>query len=314
MSTSSLLHTALQNLHVSQQQQHLQSFTPQAPSSPGSTNGSRDNSPIPFSDDETDDDDELVNVGKGTRPSTPTTTKGLMLGQRLPSNLGGKNAVDPLRTLPTHIAVRVLIQLDVRSLARCDRVCKRWHKSSTMNYVWFLHNRALVLPKLLLPDAPGGKTRRVDNEIEFFDPYDKTPRLSALPTPPIPNSQTPVWTKIESKKSWRKVFKGTFQRSDPNAEPEVDSRRVDISSLQTSGYTTPNSGHAYKGLGSGNAVKWAMEDAEGSLSSTERKAQARENYKSLGGRKSKSKRKMGGTLGGKDKGGAVDDGRFEAPW
>ncbi|WWC58220.1 uncharacterized protein I303_100756 [Kwoniella dejecticola CBS 10117] len=328
MSTSSLLHTALQNLHVSQQV-HQQSHTPKPPSSPGSGSGSnyheheldssRGGSPVPFSDAEGEtDDEELVQVGKGTRPSTPTAGArglGLQLGQRLPRALGGKNTRDPLQTLPTHIAVRIFIQLDVRALARCDRVCKRWHKSSTLNYVWFLQNRALVLPKLLLPDSPGGKTRKLDNEIEFFDPYDKTPRLSSLPQPSLPNSSTPVWTKIESKKDWRNTFKITFKRTDPTAELEIDPRRVDISSLHTSGYTTPNTGHAYKGLGSGNAARWAQDDSDGgALSSSERKAQAREGYKALGGRKSKTKRKMGGELGGKDKGGANDDGRFEAPW
>jgi hypothetical protein len=39
-----------------------------------------------------------------------------------------------LRNFPTHVAVRIFLQLDIRSLARCDRVCKRWNKSSTLNY------------------------------------------------------------------------------------------------------------------------------------------------------------------------------------
>ncbi|WWC85906.1 uncharacterized protein L201_000776 [Kwoniella dendrophila CBS 6074] len=326
MSTSSLLHTALQNLHVSQQL-HNQSHTPKAPSSPGSLSHHDQETDDNYSENENEsqggdftDEEELIAVGKGTRPSTPTATStkaGLQLGGRLPSSLGGKNTKDPLRTLPTHISVRIFIQLDVRALARCDRVCKRWHKSSTLNYVWFLQNRALVLPKLLLPDTPGGKTRKVDKEIEFFDPYDKSPRLSSLPQPPLPTSSQPVWTKIESKKDWRNIFKVTFKRTDPTAEPEIDHRRVDISSLHTSGYSTPNGGGGgggYKGLGSGNASKWQNEDSDGGLSSSEKKLQARENYKSLGGRKSKTKRKMGGELGGKDKGGAIDDGRFDAPW
>ncbi|WVF65976.1 hypothetical protein IAT40_000714 [Kwoniella sp. CBS 6097] len=328
MSTSSLLHTALQNLHVSQQV-HQQSHTPHPPGSPGSSSkhelesvSSRGGSPIPWSDGEgdgfTDDEQEMIGVGKGTRPGTPTGSgKGQVLGQRLPSALGGKNSKDPLRVLPTHIAVRVFLQLDIRALARCNRVSKRWRKSSTLNYVWFLQNRALVLPKILLPDTVGGKTRKIDPETEFFDPYDKTPRLSALPTPPLPNTAQPQWTKMESKKDWRNTFKGTFKRTDPTAEPEIDPRRVDISSLHTSGYSTPNGGggsHGYAGLGSGNKARWAAEDDESGLSSSERKVAARENYKALGGRKSKTKRKMGGELGGKDKGGAVDDGRFDAPW
>ncbi|WVQ80274.1 hypothetical protein IAT38_002379 [Cryptococcus sp. DSM 104549] len=316
MTTTSLLQTALQNLHVSQQA--LQpSHTPQPPSSPGSSRydlesaSSQGGSP-PLSDHETDDD-EMISVGKGTRPGTPVGAKGMVLGQRLASGLGGKTK-DPLRTLPTHLSVRVFLVLDVRSLARCDRVCKRWRKSSTLNYVWFLQNRALLLPRITLPDSAGGKTRKLDKEIEFFDPYDKTPRLSALPPAPIPSSTQPQWTKMESKKEWKTQFKNTFKRTDPTAEPEVDHLRVDIASLHSSGFSTPNGGHGYAGQGSGSAARWAEAEAESGMTATERKVAAREQYKALGGRKSKMKRKMGGELGGKDKGGALEDGRFDAPW
>lgn len=148
MATSSLLQTALQNLHVSQQI-HQQSHTPHPPSSPGSTS-SRLSSPggtPPMSDWEADED-ELIAVGRGTRPATPVGGRG---GTKLPGILGGKSK-DPvsslarqrvvdeadklaqLRTLPTHLAVRIFLMIDIRSLARCDRVCKRWHKSSTLNY------------------------------------------------------------------------------------------------------------------------------------------------------------------------------------
>lgn len=163
-----------------------------------------------------------------------------------------------------------------------------------------------------MPGA-GGKNRKVDTE-EFFDPYDKTPRLSALPPPPLPVSPTPQWSKAESKKEWKSTFRASLKRSDPNAEPEIDPRRVDIESLHTSGTTTPNR-HAHAGLGSGGAAKWVgAAGDEGSMTPSERKVAAREAYKSLGGRKPRSKRKMGGDLGTRDKGGAVDDGRFDAPW
>jgi hypothetical protein len=181
--------------------------------------------------------------------------------------------------------------------------------------VWFLQNRALVLPQLAMPSNGGaGKTRRVDSDTpEFFDPYDKTPRLSSLPQPFLPTSATPQWSKAESKKAWRSTFHGTLKRSDPSAEPEDDPLRVDISSLQSSGTSTPNR-HAHAGLGAGSAARWAAEGHGEVGSNSERKLAAREGYKALGGRKSRAKRKMGGELGSKDKGGAVDDGRFDAPW
>ncbi len=67
-------------------------------------------------------------------------------------------------------------------------------------------------------------------------------------------------------------------------------------------------------MGAGSASRWASEGVAREMTATERKVAAREGYKALGGRKSRAKRKMGGDLGSKDKGGAVNDGRFDAPW
>lgn len=164
-----------------------------------------------------------------------------------------------------------------------------------------------------------------DDTPDFFDPYDKTPRLSALPRPPLPTSTTPQWSKAESKKTWKGVFRTTLKRSDPNAPPEVDHLRVDVDSLHSSGYSTPSggfgggAGHVHAGTGSGGAAKWGHTaggdggDA-GGMTPTEKKVAARENYRAMGGRKSRGKRRMGGELGSRDRGGAVDDGRFDAPW
>ncbi|KAI9635834.1 uncharacterized protein MKK02DRAFT_24998 [Dioszegia hungarica] len=311
MSTTSLLQTALQNLKVSQQARDpsLTPSTLSVPSSPRrhpralSQTGSEGTTTPEFSSDE-----EMISVGKGTRPGTPVGAKGMVLGQRV-----GK-VKDPLRTLPTHLAVRVFLSLDVRSLARCDRVCKRWHKSSTLNYVWFLQNRALTLPLSAIQTA-AGKVRKTGSDTpEFFDPYDKTPRLASLPRPPIPSSPVPQWSKAESKRAWKSTFRTTLKRSDPNAEEEIDPLRVDIASLHTSGISTPTgNGHAHAGAGSGGAARWAPAEGEG-MTSTERKVAAREQYRALGGRKARGKRGMGGEMGGKDRGGAVEDGRFDAPW
>lgn len=106
--TTSLLQTALQNLHVSQQMRD-QSHTPRAPSSAGdpSSRGS------PVDSGEEDDDDEImVKVGKGTAPGTPVPgQRGLQLGQRL-SNLGGTRSKDPVsRAVLTGLTRREMFQL-----------------------------------------------------------------------------------------------------------------------------------------------------------------------------------------------------------
>lgn len=96
MTTTSLLHTALQNLHVSQQMRD-QSCTPQPLSMPTSPRMS-DKELSSNNSSEAEDEDELVNVGKGTAPGTPVPgQKGLTLGQRLPSSLGAKTK-DPVGT------------------------------------------------------------------------------------------------------------------------------------------------------------------------------------------------------------------------
>ena len=179
--------------------------------------------------------------------------------------------------------------------------------------VWFLQDKALRLPQVF--DALGkGKIRKTgDDTPDFFDPYDKSPLLSSLPQPPMPTSAQPQWTKAESKRQWKATFRATLKREDPNREEEIDPLRVTFESLQSSGASTPGGGHSWVGQGSGGASRWAG-TGQGSMTPTERKVAAREGYKALGGRKARGKRKMGGELGGKDKSGVVDDGRFDAPW
>lgn len=180
--------------------------------------------------------------------------------------------------------------------------------------VWFLQNRALTLP--MLAALPQGKARTLDDGSEFFDPYDKTPRLSALPAVPVPKSNAPQWTKAESKRAWKSVFHTTLARTDPSHDEDDHPYRVTIDSLQSSGYSTP-ARHSHAGTGAGNASRWAETAGTGSLTPTERKLAAREGYKALGGRKSRAKRKMGGEYGQRDKtgaGGLEDDPRFSCPW
>jgi len=87
--TTSLLHTALQNLHVAQQVAHP-SHTPRPPSSVGSSkfrlSGASSNG------EEEEDDNEIVKVGLGTAPGTPIPGRGMVLGQRI-KNLNSKDPV-----------------------------------------------------------------------------------------------------------------------------------------------------------------------------------------------------------------------------
>jgi len=94
MSTTSLLQTALQNLHVSQQMRD-QSHTPRAPSSRGDGGSLGDSPPVSSGEEEDEDDEVMVKVGKDTAPGTPVPgQKGMQLGQRL-SMLGNKTK-DPV--------------------------------------------------------------------------------------------------------------------------------------------------------------------------------------------------------------------------
>ena len=97
--STSLLQTALQNLHVSQQVHHP-SHTPAGNESNNWQEGSSASS-------SEEDEDELVGVGQDTRPATPLPgQRGLVLGQRVPSTLGGKGK-DPVR-LPRGIVKKLI--------------------------------------------------------------------------------------------------------------------------------------------------------------------------------------------------------------
>ncbi|KAJ3829293.1 hypothetical protein F5880DRAFT_1470854 [Lentinula raphanica] len=136
-----------------------------------------------------DSDDELVNVvsvpgtPSRTRPPSPTrngaasrplTRRPLHVSSSSPSA-----KTDPLKVLPTEISQKIFSRLSTRDLAKCALVSKKWHRSQTINYVWF-------------------QLYRKEN---FHD--------ESLP----PGK----WTKRESKQNWRTTYlKSTSERSPTN--------------------------------------------------------------------------------------------------
>lgn len=54
---------------------------------------------------------------------------------------------DPLRMLPTEVSQRIFGRLGIRDLGRCSRVCRKWEKSSTLNYgmVFLLFSLSMLI-------------------------------------------------------------------------------------------------------------------------------------------------------------------------
>ncbi|ETW78293.1 hypothetical protein HETIRDRAFT_241805, partial [Heterobasidion irregulare TC 32-1] len=162
--------------------------------------------------DRDDSDDELVNVVSlpGTparsRPSSrpPSPTRGAA-ARPLPRPLhlsARKSPADPLRAFPTEISQQIFRHLAIRDLAACSRVSKKWHKSQTLNYVWFQHYRKENFHDESLPQ---GK-----------------------------------WTKRESKQSWIAMYaQFVLSRSPPLGPMRPYSRSSGYSTPTASGHQTP---------------------------------------------------------------------------
>ena len=115
----------------------------------------------------------------GSRATSPSRLGASGRKVRGPLMLGGaRQHTDPVRAFPTEIGQRIFGQLGIQDLAKCARVCSRWKRSQTLNYVWFQHYRR-------------------DN---FQD--------ESLPTG--------KWTRRESKQDWRVTYLRIQRRSDYN--------------------------------------------------------------------------------------------------
>jgi hypothetical protein len=67
-----------------------------------------------------------------TRPGSPSPGAVSRSGVGKPPNYRTRS--DPLKAFPTHLSQRIFGFLDISDLAKCARVCKKWHLSQSINY------------------------------------------------------------------------------------------------------------------------------------------------------------------------------------
>ncbi|KAG8740389.1 hypothetical protein FRC12_016017 [Ceratobasidium sp. 428] len=116
----------------------------------------------------------------GSRPGSRATSPSRLgaSGRRVrgPLMLGGaRQHTDPVRAFPTEIGQRIFGQLKVWDLATCARVCSRWKRSQTLNYVWFQHYRR---DNFQDDSLPTGKWTRRESKQDWRVTYLKIQRTS----------------------------------------------------------------------------------------------------------------------------------------
>jgi len=162
--------------------------------------------------DRDDSDDDLVNVVSlpgtpdRTRPSSPIRGASAR-PLRGPLHISSSRR-DPLKAFPTEVSQRIFGQLTIRELAKCALVSKKWHRSQTINYVWFQYYRKENFQDDSLP--PGKWTKRESKQdwrvTHLRSGGDRSPRLTAFSrgsgysSPAISGYQTPRELKEEQ---WR---------------------------------------------------------------------------------------------------------------
>ncbi|KAL0576482.1 hypothetical protein V5O48_005493 [Marasmius crinis-equi] len=229
------------------------------------------------SDGDSDDSDELVNVVSvpgtpaRTRPSSPTKSGGAHLRPlKGPLHLSSASK-DPLRVLPTEVSQKIYSKLPIRDLAKCALVSKKWNRSQTINYAGDLRDAALV----------------------WFQHY----RKENFHDDSLPPGK---WTKRESKQNWRTTHLKTLRERSPPDTTGLNS----YSRGSRSGYVSPSNNSGYQTPREIREERWRQ---EAEATSAPGKLEMRAMYKELGGRKSRTKTKLGST-GVRDKGGWADEG------
>jgi hypothetical protein len=89
-------------------------------------------------DPEVEDDDD----GE-TAPPTDDEPEAAVRTATSPSPASPYPSVDGMTQLPAEIQVHIMRSLDVRDLARLERVCKTWQRLAVLNFLW--HAGAVVV-------------------------------------------------------------------------------------------------------------------------------------------------------------------------
>ncbi|GJE91991.1 F-box protein [Phanerochaete sordida] len=174
-------------------------------------------------------EDELVDVVSlpgtpsrsraGSRPSSRPTSRAASPRRAARSLLQvstpGKPATDPLKAFPTEISQRIFGMLSIKDLARCARVSRKWSKSQTLNYVWFMQFRKDNFHDDTLP--PGKWTKRESKQswrityLKTVAERERSPTSYSRPLTPLSSGhQTPREAREEK---WKAESEGQVKPS-----------------------------------------------------------------------------------------------------
>ncbi|GAA5981091.1 hypothetical protein JCM11641_001450 [Rhodosporidiobolus odoratus] len=176
--------TRLQSLHLSSDDDELIEVSTPLPSAPGS----------------------IASTPSSSRSASPTRAGGA--GKRKggagkprrdkakekEKSEANKNPVDPFLRFPGEVLGRVLGDLSADDLLSLGLVCKRWRRSQTLNYTWYLLLQSLTYV------SPEERKRN----------YTET-------------TGVPTWRASEAKEDWAARFANIFRRDDlEEEEAETD--------------------------------------------------------------------------------------------
>ncbi|GAA5857132.1 hypothetical protein JCM9279_006020 [Rhodotorula babjevae] len=104
-----------------------------------------------------------------------------------------KNPVDPFLRFPGQVLGRVLSYLGYQDLTKVGLVSKRWRRSQTLNYTWFLLLQSYT----------------------FTDPAHRTPTYAE-------STGLPTWRSSEASQDWAAHFASIYQQPDVPEGDESD--------------------------------------------------------------------------------------------